>query len=103
MEKEYRRQITADTWHSCSNCSKWPTENYLTLREEPVRIRCATRQQLRRFSERVVKENYTETPRPSISATSGCVELAPHLDRRSVSNSKGGRGRNRYAYLRLFQ
>jgi hypothetical protein len=33
--------------------------------------------QLRRFSERVVKENYTETPRPSISATSGCVELAP--------------------------
>jgi len=35
MEKEYRRQITADTWHSCSNCSKWPTENYLTLREEP--------------------------------------------------------------------
>jgi hypothetical protein len=43
--------------------------------------------QLRRFSEPVVKENYTETPRPSISATSGCVELA-NLDRRSVSNSK---------------
>jgi hypothetical protein len=35
MEKEYRRQITAATWHSCSNCSQWPTENYLTLTEEP--------------------------------------------------------------------
>ena len=28
MRKEYRRRKDSDTWHWCTNCSKWPKENY---------------------------------------------------------------------------
>ena len=25
---EYRRKKGSDTWHWCTNCSKWPTSDY---------------------------------------------------------------------------
>jgi hypothetical protein len=35
MASEYRRKIGCATWHFCSNCSQWPTSNYICLKEEP--------------------------------------------------------------------
>lgn len=28
MADKYRRRKSSDTWHFCTNCSKWPTRNY---------------------------------------------------------------------------
>jgi hypothetical protein len=32
----YRRKHGADTWHSCSNCSTWPTQDFDTQTEKPM-------------------------------------------------------------------
>ncbi len=31
---EYRRRKNSDTWHWCTNCSNWPTRDYVTWRGE---------------------------------------------------------------------
>ena len=28
MKKEYRKKKGSDTWHWCTNCSKWPISGY---------------------------------------------------------------------------
>ena len=36
---EYRRSVTGDTWHFCSNCSQWPSDEFLTLQNLPQTAR----------------------------------------------------------------
>ena len=33
---EYRRRKDSDTWHWCTNCSNWPTANYVTRQTKPT-------------------------------------------------------------------
>lgn len=32
----YRRRKDKDTWHFCTNCSKWPTANYDETTSKPT-------------------------------------------------------------------
>jgi len=34
---EYRKRqgVAYDTWHFCTNCSKWPTSNYVVATQHP--------------------------------------------------------------------
>lgn len=32
----YRRRKDSDTWHFCSNCSGWPTSDYVTKSSKPT-------------------------------------------------------------------
>lgn len=32
----YRRRRGSDTWHSCRNCSNWPTSNYDEQHHKPT-------------------------------------------------------------------
>lgn len=36
MAKTYRRAHGSDTWHFCTNCSKWPTSNYEESTTKPT-------------------------------------------------------------------
>lgn len=36
MAKRYRRRKDSDTWHFCSNCSRWPTYNYEETYTKPT-------------------------------------------------------------------
>ena len=36
MASQYRRARGSDTWHFCSNCSKWPTSNYDSSPTKPT-------------------------------------------------------------------
>lgn len=36
MAKTYRKKQRSDTWHFCSNCSKWPTSNYEERSSKPA-------------------------------------------------------------------
>ena len=36
MATEYRRTINTEIWHFCSNCSGWPTENYIVTKNFPL-------------------------------------------------------------------
>jgi hypothetical protein len=31
----YRRKKTSDTWHWCTNCSNWPTSDYVEREGKP--------------------------------------------------------------------
>jgi hypothetical protein len=33
---QYRKAKDSDTWHWCTNCSKWPTVNYDTSSTKPT-------------------------------------------------------------------
>ncbi len=35
MASEYRRHPWSDTWHFCTNCSKWPVSQYVTSPTKP--------------------------------------------------------------------
>lgn len=35
MAKEYRKIKGSNTWHFCSNCSKWPISSYEEKPEKP--------------------------------------------------------------------
>jgi hypothetical protein len=35
MASTYRRKRGSDTWHFCSNCSEWPTSDYLEHPSKP--------------------------------------------------------------------
>ena len=35
MADTYRRRRDKDTWHFCSNCSNWPTSDYVTSNSKP--------------------------------------------------------------------
>jgi hypothetical protein len=32
----YRKVKGTDTWHFCTNCSKWPTANYEEKKDKPT-------------------------------------------------------------------
>jgi hypothetical protein len=32
----YRRRKTGDTWHFCSNCSLWPTSDFVEQSTKPT-------------------------------------------------------------------
>ena len=32
----YRRRRDSDTWHWCSNCSQWPTINFVEQQARPT-------------------------------------------------------------------
>lgn len=32
----YRRKKNSDTWHYCSNCSNWPTSDYVEQQSKPT-------------------------------------------------------------------
>ncbi|WP_156925398.1 hypothetical protein [Nitratidesulfovibrio termitidis] len=32
----YRRKKNSDTWHYCSNCSNWPTTDYVEQQSKPT-------------------------------------------------------------------
>ena len=32
----YRKRHNSDTWHSCRNCSKWPTSDFVTRERKPA-------------------------------------------------------------------
>ena len=36
MAGTYRKKRDSDTWHFCSNCSNWPTSDYIELTEKPA-------------------------------------------------------------------
>ena len=36
MSGMYRRKKTSDTWHWCTNCSEWPTSDYVEQSEKPT-------------------------------------------------------------------
>ena len=36
MATQYRRRKERDVWHFCTNCSKWPTSNYIASRTKPT-------------------------------------------------------------------
>jgi hypothetical protein len=33
---KYRRKNGSDTWHFCTNCSKWPTSDYVERDTKPT-------------------------------------------------------------------
>lgn len=33
---EYRKRRGSDTWHWCTNCSNWPTSNYVVSHTKPT-------------------------------------------------------------------
>lgn len=33
---EYRKKKDSDVWHWCTNCSKWPTDNYVSRDTKPT-------------------------------------------------------------------
>jgi len=35
LENEYRKKLVSDTWHLCSNCSQWPSNNYISSEQLP--------------------------------------------------------------------
>jgi hypothetical protein len=35
MASTYRRQQECDIWHFCSNCSKWPQDDYVEQWQAP--------------------------------------------------------------------
>ena len=37
MANTYRRRRRRDTWHFCSNCSNWPTSDYVERDSKPAR------------------------------------------------------------------
>jgi hypothetical protein len=36
MANTYRRRRNRDTWHFCSNCSNWPTTDYVERDSKPA-------------------------------------------------------------------
>jgi hypothetical protein len=36
MADHYRRHKDSDTWHFCSNCTRWPLINYLVSYTKPT-------------------------------------------------------------------
>lgn len=36
MANTYRRRKDKDTWHFCTNCSQWPTWNYVEQATKPT-------------------------------------------------------------------
>lgn len=46
----YRKKIGCDTWHACTNCTQWPTENFISTtirrREDEMCNECAAKMQL---------------------------------------------------------
>ena len=42
MASAYRRTRDGDTWHFCSNCSNWPTTDFVEQRLPPSTGKCAT-------------------------------------------------------------
>jgi hypothetical protein len=35
MASEYRRRLGGDTWHFCSTCSQWPTDDFVSSEQLP--------------------------------------------------------------------
>ena len=50
---EYRKTRTGDTWHLCSDCSQWPMDNYVSIRDAPdnstICNECIVKKQLGEF------------------------------------------------------
>lgn len=36
MPRTYRRRKDEDAWHFCTNCSKWPTSDYIERDDKPT-------------------------------------------------------------------
>ena len=36
MAGTYRKKRDSDTWHFCSNCSNWPTSDYIERTDKPT-------------------------------------------------------------------
>ena len=32
----YRKRNTSDTWHFCTNCTNWPTSDYVSRQTKPT-------------------------------------------------------------------
>ena len=43
---KYRRRRSSDRWHSCRNCWRWPTENYIECNDRPGGELCLECQRL---------------------------------------------------------
>jgi hypothetical protein len=51
---EYRRRLGADTWHFCSNCAHWPTDDFVSLKDLVLTFLIAICVNLRRDDRRGV-------------------------------------------------
>jgi ADP-glucose pyrophosphorylase len=40
MASEYRRAIGTETWHFCSDCSLWPTQDFVSTTDLPNSLIC---------------------------------------------------------------
>jgi hypothetical protein len=36
MPAEHRKKLLSDTWHFCSNCTKWPTDRFIASLDRPT-------------------------------------------------------------------
>jgi hypothetical protein len=56
-QSQYRKLIDGDTWHFCSNCSKWPSNDFVATRElTGEAVTC---------NECIIRKNHGECDSPS--------------------------------------